>query len=910
MADTRQPQSSCPSCGRDVAATARSCPSCGAGLDPNALSPTRTIHAPGASPASRGGRPTSLDSIDHGRFVPGALILDRYRILGLLGRGGMGEVYRADDLKLGQQVALKFLPPDLAGDPERLARFHNEVRLARQVSHPNVCRVYDIAEVDGQAFLSMEYIDGEDLATLLRRIGRLPKDKALETGRQLCAGLAAAHDRGVLHRDLKPANVMIDGRGRARITDFGLAGEAEAGDGSESRSGTPPYMAPEQLAGGEATVRSDIYALGLVLYELYTGKRAFRGETLAEIARSREAATPTPPTTLVDGLDPAVERVILRCLETDPKDRPGSALAVAAALPGGDPLAIALAAGETPSPEMVAAAGDTGGLKPKVVLLCLAGFVLGTLAVVWASREVSLQRLAPPPKSTDTLVDRAQDVIRRLGYADPVVGTAWGYGWHRSYLEHLRDSDPSLNRWVRLAKPRPTAVYLWYRQSPHRLEPSNPGAMSNLDDPPPLTPGMVSVMIASNGDLWDFQAVPPQVDDSSSGPSAPDWSVPFSDAGLRIEDFTPVPPRWVPPVFGDTRMAWEGRYPDAPEFLVHVEAASHGGRPVFFHVYWPWNRPLRAQPFEPTPEEKGAGTLILAMGLVTLVWGSIFARRNLRMGRVDRKGAFRLAVSIFAVSLAGSLCQAAHVATPGGEWGVLVRLCGTALFSGLVVWVYFVALEPLVRRRCPDRIISWSRLLSGRMADPMVGGDALIGVVFGVCLVLAAALPILATTWFGRPLNVPDVKELDVLKGTPFWIAMVAGALVGAVTQALVLLFASSFSGPGRGRQWASRVVFGTIATVVYTLVFWSIVGPFAIAPAALEGALLTLILYRFGMVALVASLFSYQMLISFPVGGVFTPGYALAGLFPLIVLAALVVIAARVALAGRSLFELRLLED
>jgi serine/threonine-protein kinase len=149
------------------------------------------------------------------------MVAERYRIVGLLGRGGMGEVYRADDLKLGQPVALKFLPEHLLSDGAALARFHREVRIARQVSHQNVCRVYDIGEVDGRHFLSMEFIKGEELALLLRRIGRLPSDKATDIVRQLCAGLAAAHNRGVLHRDLKPANVMIDENGNVRLTDFG-----------------------------------------------------------------------------------------------------------------------------------------------------------------------------------------------------------------------------------------------------------------------------------------------------------------------------------------------------------------------------------------------------------------------------------------------------------------------------------------------------------------------------------------------------------------------------------------------------------------------------------------------------------------------------------------------------------------
>src|SRR5262249_54509492 len=187
---------------------------------------------------------TSSGSIDHGRFGPGVVLDTRYRIIGLLGKGGMGEVYRADDLRLGQPVALKFLPQTLATDARRLSQLHNEVRTARQVSHSNICRVYDIGDVDGQLFLSMEYVDGEDLAASLKRVGRFPEDKGVEIARQICAGLASAHERDVIHRDLKPANIMIDANGRARIMDFGLAA---AGAVEDVRVGTPAYMAPEQL---------------------------------------------------------------------------------------------------------------------------------------------------------------------------------------------------------------------------------------------------------------------------------------------------------------------------------------------------------------------------------------------------------------------------------------------------------------------------------------------------------------------------------------------------------------------------------------------------------------------------------------------------------------------------------------
>src|SRR6187200_1435164 len=386
----------CPSCSADIAESAVFCPRCSAPT-PWGSDVTHLHETPSTTPTRRktvisSGWLTSTEAIDHGRFAPGSIFDERYRIIGRLGKGGMGEVYRADDLKLAQPVALKFLSEDVDSDPARLTQLHTEVRMARQVSHPNVCRVYDAGEYEGHTFLSMEYVDGEDLASLIRRIGRFPQDKAVELARQICAGLAAAHDRGVVHRDLKPANIMLDGSGRIRIADFGLAGAA----GETVRAGTPAYMAPEQLAGGEVTPRSDIYALGLVLYELFTGRRALDAATMAELIAKREQADITLPTDIVRDLDAGIERVIMRCLEPEPARRPASALAVAAALPGGDPLAAALAAGETPSPEMVAAAGEGTGLSRRAAIPAFAAVLLGIAALLpLALRTSALDQIRP-----------------------------------------------------------------------------------------------------------------------------------------------------------------------------------------------------------------------------------------------------------------------------------------------------------------------------------------------------------------------------------------------------------------------------------------------------------------------------------------------------------------------------------
>ena len=373
----------------------------------------------------------------HDELPPGTLLAERYRILGLVGRGGMGEVYRAEDLRLGQNVALKFLPPAVAEDPQRLAQFHHEVRIARQVSHRNVCRVYDIGEDHGRVFLTMELIDGEDLAGLLKRVGRFPEERATEIARQICAGLAAAHDCGVLHRDLKPANIMLDADGRVRITDFGLAGLA--GSFTDIRSGTPAYMAPEQLAGKDVTERSDIFSLGLVLFEIYTGKRAFEATTIAELLRMHDDGVQVSRSAGRE-LDPAVERVIQRCLSRDATERPASAIAVSAALPGGDPLAAALAAGETPSPAMVAAAGRMDAVPLRIGLGVMAVILVGLAVLVGLRGRGVFHRYVPAELSGPVLEYRARQAIARLGYPETPADAFGAFYVDGDYLAWARQT--------------------------------------------------------------------------------------------------------------------------------------------------------------------------------------------------------------------------------------------------------------------------------------------------------------------------------------------------------------------------------------------------------------------------------------------------------------------------------------
>lgn len=570
---------------------------------------------------SQGLPPDSDSASRHGRFLPGTSFGKRYRIVGLLGKGGMGEVYQADDLELGQTVALKLLPQRLADDAAALTLLRNEVRVARQISHPNVCRVYDIGEVDEHYFVSMEYVDGEDLASLLRRIGRVSSEKALDMIRQLVAGLAAAHDLGVLHRDFKPANIMIDGRGHVRIMDFGLAGFVEEIRGADGFAGTIGYMAPEQLAGQGATMRSDVYSLGLVMYEILTGRRPYDAKTLEGLRDLQSAGPPPSPSAFVTDLDPAVNDLVMWCLGRDPARRPSSARAVASAMPGIDPLAAALAAGETPSPEMVAAAGGRGGLTPGLGAIILTVVIVGFIAIALLNNRTALFRLAPLPEPPVHLSRQARKILEETGLKDQPVDAAHGFLSYAVVLQHIGETDSTPDRWDNLSTGRRSVYHYWYRESPWPLVPKSftTGRVA-FDDPAPLSPGMADVRMDAYGKLTRLQVVRPLGSGNYASGEATDWLPLFRAAGLDTAllevteegnwELTDRANALAAPqlrfhVLADEMIAWEGRYSEDLHDKITVWAAAYRGLPVYFHV----SKDYRIAPHVLSPEETASGVV-------------------------------------------------------------------------------------------------------------------------------------------------------------------------------------------------------------------------------------------------------------------------------------------------------------
>jgi hypothetical protein len=914
----------CPACRRDVPESSRYCPACGARVDAS-QAPTLTVAAADRLPSS--------DALDGAQFIPGTMLAGRYRIVGLLGRGGMGEVYRAEDLKLGQAVALKFLPKEVTHRADRLARFHQEVRLARQVSHPNVCRVHDIGETGGQHFLSMEYIDGEDLASLLRRIGRLPSDKALELARQLCAGLAAAHDRRVLHRDLKPANVLIDGRGRAHLADFGLANLTDQRRDAPEIAGTLGYMAPEQQEGSEVTTRTDVFALGLVLYEMFTGKRALTVDGALLGGRARNGAPPVSPSTHIPDLDPAIERVILRCLERDPARRPASAIAVAAALPGGSPLATALAAGETPSPDLVAAAGEAGTLSPAIGALCFAGVLLGLILLAPLTRDVSLTGMTKIDRGPQALTERAHTVLRNLGYAEPAADEAVGYATDIDYLQYIDEHDRSATRWRALATVQPPGLLFWYRQSPRPLVPVGGANIVTRLNPPITRSGMLSLTLDRTGRLVSLLAVPIQIDtvQGTPGASAPasaaNWKPLFAEAGLPIAQLSPAKPQWIPPIFADARAAWEGAYPDRPDVPIRIEAAATLGRPVYFEIVAPWTR-LRNEEPEPgsTSGERVGLFMRTVVGPFVSVVAVLLALRNLRLGRGDRRGAMRLSMFIFA---AGAVSNALET----GDLSGLSKGPTLVLFLPAFVWLLYIAFEPHIRRIWPETMIGWSRLLAGSVRDPLVGRDVLVGVLVAIGDGLILALHTLLRRWSGRPPQFPVgassnpfdgmAASSDLLLGGRFALSRIIGSVmsipVWSGTMLTFLLLFVLYVLLRRRSLAMAAMILGLTVTYLVTHGGWLLANAPAdhFAPSVSDVALfavvqtaIVLVAVRFGLLTMLVASFVSVLLTLLPIAIDSSVPYASSSRLIVATVIALAAYGWHTALAGRPILGALFLRD
>ena len=829
------------------------------------------------------------------RFPPGTILSGRYRILAPLGRGGMGDVYRADDLKLDQPVALKFLSPARSADSVWLRRYENEVRLARKVTHPNVLRVYDIVETQGEVFITMEYVDGEDLSSLLRRIGRLTGDKAVQIASQLCAGLGAAHDQGVLHRDLKPANIMIDGRGQVRIADFGIAALVAQDEPAGPVPGTPAYMATELFEGDRPSVHSDLYALGMVLYEAVTGKEPFEGKPPTTHDR---AAGPARPSVLAPDVDPALESAILQCLERDPRQRPESAYAVAAALPGGDPLRLALAAGETPSPSMVAAAGTRSFFPLRAAFGCMAVGLLALLLVVTLADRTFFLPQAGLVKSPEVLADRAEQIVSRLGYDPAGEQRSQGFAIDPEYLQRPGQY--------------PLAAYFWYRAGgEQRAVPALLGEPPATEALPPR-PNSIYLRLDGEGRLLEFAATPDRLLPGSGATQAVDWSRVFELAGLNLEDFQPVSPVRQPPMYADRLVAWENHPTDTRPSVV-ARGATLAGRVVFFRVGPAVdeieNRGSTGLPLSPwhTPFRRLVLNLLALFGAASLAW------HNMRTGRGDFRGARRLALFILILGLGGWLLGEKHSTVMSYEVASLYAWIARVILTATIAWLCYFGVEPYVRKFWPQIMITWSRALRGKLQDPLLGRDILIGGMCGILLLLVLQLDNLLPGWLGLPRPLPRLPNMAcdaaALVGLRYKWSVLVTVLISSVTLGLIVLLLMLVVRVVVRRPWLSAAISWLALTTIQAMT----AGPDTAFPWMTSGMLTLIVIVlmsRAGLVAVIAASFFATLLATSPLTLDFRAWYAPSGMFAIAVAALLLVYGFFAASAGRTSLWRRLLDE
>jgi len=638
---------------------------------------------------------------------------------------------------------------------------------------------------------------------------------------------------------------------------------------------------------------------------MFTGKAPFGGETIAEIKRLQEQSDIRAPSTWAPDLDASVDRAILRCLAPDATKRPPSALALMASLPGGDPLAEALAAGEIPSPELVAASGETYGMSVGTACALLA-FILCALAamVVWVGK-VNVLRMTPFERPPDVLEQTARDLIQRFGYTKQAADRAYGFNWDADYEDYAERQEKLTTHQAQLAQGQPTLIYFWYRQSPQYLETVGSQGVVSETDPPSIISDMVSLRLDPQGRLVQFNAVPPQVAEISQAEQLADWAAVFGAAGLDMARFQSSDPQWLPLSSFDSRRAWIGSHPHAPEVPIRIEAASWRGRLVSFQVIGPWSKPDRMKS-APRGISLGIGWSSVGLAVFAVVVGMaiLLAYRSLRLGRGNIRGATRLGVVILSAKMLAWLLSAHHSPTQY-ELESLLEALGSSLFAGGAMWALYIGVEPYIRRRWPQSMISWSRLLDGRFRDPLVGAHVLaaIGFSLGVAMLLLIRPTVLLRHGFLNTKE-PGALALASLLGVPSMASWLLATLVHQVEVALTFFLLFFVFKVLLRNEWISAVV-------IFALYIAYVRGSGSpVIPTVFLSPLALFILVRFGVLTMALAPTLTWSLLASPLSPDSSSWYAGSNILILLVMVALTAYAFHTAIGGRPLLKAEFFES
>jgi Protein kinase domain len=679
----------------------------------------------------------------------------RYDVLAEIGRGGMGIVYKARDRQTGDLVALKILHPSAASDPQALERFKNELILARRITHKNVCRVYDLNEYAGTTVISMEFLDGRSLRAILREVESVSVRQGLKMLRQITAGLAEAHSQGVVHRDLKPENILIGRDGAVKIMDFGIARLADSRVTATGQFvGTPAYMSPEQAEGKPADARSDIYSLGLVMYEMFCGRPAFSGDTPIAVVAKQVAETPTAPRAIESDLPVRIDEAIRKCLEKSPARRFQSVADLDAALSADTGASV-----ETPPPDM-AALPHRAARWEKIDWGLLVAAAAGLVLFVPAFARVSLAPRSEVTFDRTVLRRIAEEHLQRLGaQVTPVkqIGTDIDPGLY-VYLASKNGAASA-----RDAANNPVHYWTWH-----------------------VTFEGASVHVDNRGRLTSFTRDTVPVDMNAGS---------FDDAKRQaakaVEDFFGHPTSTLEPE-NETRgqvygFAWLGPSDGVVRERYSVDIDKLGVSSLGAAPQVPPGYSMEFFPFgEVTMNEWG---MPVAVGIGVLVCAFGFLNRR----RVVAVAPWRTAIVIVAFIVGASQSATSMVFFGVGEL-VSVGLALGVLFA-LVAYLGSVALEVLLKKGNAWKLDTVAALFSTRNRKAGAGLSIVRGSAIGLLLLGVDTLAIwIGTTNFGGRLSLIHIGLLGgIVNGFRWPLALILGvSVVQMIGLTLLVAFADS----------------------------------------------------------------------------------------------------------------------
>jgi hypothetical protein len=557
-------------------------------------------------------------------------------------------------------------------------------------------------------------------------------------------------------------------------------------------------------------------------------------------------------------------------------------------------------------------------MKPLLALGLLGLTIVGLIVYLFIAESTRLSNKGVLENPPEVLAARAREILLHLGYADMLEDSAYFFGTATyEHVKYIEEHDKTPTRWNALATDRPSPVLFWYRQSPRQMRPEGffssggAGRVTSFD-PPMDVVGMVSVVVDMRGRLVRFQAVPPQRDPpASAGPPASaalalDWSPLFSAAGLDTASFHSTTPEWTPLAWGDARAAWTGSFSGYENIPVRIEAASYRGKPIYFDLIYPWTEPDRSTPYSPALSQKIWTVTLCFFFFAVLIGGVLIARHNLLLGRVDVRGVFRLGSFIFVVFLMMWGLRAHHIAALD-EIDLFVIALGWGLLAAGLVALLYLALEPYVRRKEPQTLISWSRLLSGKFRDPLVGHDLLVGSLYGVALVIVEVSDNLILPLLRKLPPVPNVGHTEALLGVRAAIGLLLAYVFFWIVYALGIFFVVFLLRLALRKDWLA----GIAAVILFSIPSLNDESPIlSFLMAVLIWVSILLVLKRFGLLAMVTGLVVQNVLILFPVTTHFSRWYAAPGLTGLAFIAALAFYGFHNARVGKPIFSAAVLDN